>query len=103
GKKLGEWTDAPGSKAKKKKIYLGKGSHYYSNIKVAEFKMDTHKLRVGDEILITGPTTGALETTVKELRLNNGPVKEVAKGDVFSMPIESVIRPSDKLYKIVDA
>ncbi|BDD08667.1 collagenase [Fulvitalea axinellae] len=103
GKKLGEWTDTPGSKATKKKVYLGRGSHYYPKIGVAEFKLESHKLKLGDKVLITGPTTGVLETEVEELRLDRKPVEEVSKGDVFSMPIGEVVRESDKLYKLVDA
>jgi len=102
GSKLGEWSEIYGSKATKTKIYLGKGVNYFTNIKVAEFFMETGTLKTGDNILITGPTTGIIETTVKEIRVNLKNVIKTKKGDNFSIPIDSVIRRSDKLYKIVD-
>lgn len=101
GRKMGEWNDSYGSRATEKKIYLGKGVKYFNKIKVGEFVLDTHSLKSGDEILITGPTTGVIKTTVEELRVDDSKVEEVKKGDVFSTPIGEQIRPSDKLYKIV--
>ncbi|MFC2086924.1 U32 family peptidase [Bacteroidota bacterium] len=101
GQKLGEWSDVYGSKATKKKIYIGKGNNYFSKIKVAEFIIETGELEVGDEILVIGPTTGVLETTVKEIRVNLEKVNRTIKGDNCSIPIDTVIRRSDKLYKLV--
>ena len=75
--------------------------NYFSNIGVAEFLLETKSLRVGDEILITGPTTGVVETTVKEIRVDLKPVEETVKGDRFSIPIDTIVRRSDKLFKIV--
>ena len=101
GKELGEWTDGHGSQATTKKRYLAKGVKYFPKINVAEFKMEAHKLKVGDQVIITGPTTGVVEKTIEELRVDNEPVEFVEKGVSFSTPIEDIIRPSDKLY-IVD-
>lgn len=101
GRTLGEWSNVYGSKATKKKVYIGKGMNYFSNLKVGEFMAETGSLKVGDEIIITGPTTGVIETTVKELRLELNPVDEVQKGDRFSMPVDEQVRRSDKLYKLV--
>ncbi|PWJ39219.1 peptidase U32 family protein [Sediminitomix flava] len=104
GQELGEWTDAPGSKATQKKLYIGRGSHYFPKIGVAEFKIETHKINVGDRIMVTGPTTGVIEHTVTELHVNDEGQKEIAvKGDSMAIKLDQVIRPSDKLYKIVDA
>ena len=100
GKKMGEWTDAPGSKAKKKKYFIGNGVKYFGNIGIGEFKLKSGKLSVGDHIYITGPTTGIVETKVKNLRLDGEDVTEVKAGDHFSMPIKEKIRNSDKLYKV---
>ncbi len=99
GQKMGEWSEVYGSKATRKKEYIGKGSNYFPNIGVAEFVMETKTLKVGDEILITGPTTGVLEMKVEELRLDNIQVKEVNKGDRFSMKVDNKVRRSDKLYR----
>ena len=101
GKKSGEWSARYGSSATKRKIYLGKGMNYFSKIGVAEFLMETKSLKVGDEILITGPTTGVIETTVKEIRVDLKPVQETVKGDRCSIPVDNMVRRSDKLYKIV--
>ena len=101
GRPLGEWSNVYGSKATKKKIYIGKGMNYFSNLKVAEFLVESGSLKVGDEIIITGPTTGVIETKVKELRVELKPIDEVQKGDRFSMPIDDQVRRSDKLYKLV--
>lgn len=103
GRRLGEWATAYGSQAKKRKIYIGKGTNYFSKLKVAEFLMESHELSVGDEILITGPTTGAIQTTVKEIRVDLKPVQTTTKGEAFSMPLDTMIRRSDKLYKLVKA
>jgi len=103
GQKMGEWSKNYGSRATKKKIYIGKGMNFFPKIKVAEFLMETQELTVGDEILITGPTTGVVQMKVEEMRVDLKPVNKTVKGERFSMPVEVKIRRSDKLYKIVDA
>ena len=103
GKKLGEWTDIYGSKATKRKIYIGKGMNYFDKIKVAEFICEADTLNVGDEILITGPTTGVIQTFVKEIRVDLKNVLQTTQGQRFSIPVDQIIRRSDKLFKIADA
>ena len=103
GRKMGEWSKNYGSIATKRKVYIGRGKKYFKNVKIGEFEMETHSLNVGDEIMITGPSTGIIESTVLELRINDKTVKKVNKGDLFSLPIDEVVRASDKLYKMVDA
>ena len=102
GQRLGEWTHKYGSSATKKKILIGKGIKYYSKLNVAEFLIESQGLSLGDEILITGPTTGAIETVVEEIRLDLKPVQKASKGDHISIPLKDKIRPSDKLYKLVE-
>lgn len=101
GQKLGEWSKQHGSQATKKKVYLGKGLHYFPKPKVGHFRMEALELKVGDNVLITGPTTGVVEVSVGELMVDSKSVSATKKGDEFTMPIDQVIRPSDKLYKIV--
>lgn len=101
GQKLGEWSANYGSLATRKKVYLGKGTNYFPKIGVAEFVLETKSLKVGDEILITGPTTGVVEMAVPEIRVDLQPVEEAQKGDRFSIPVDEKIRRSDKLYKWV--
>lgn len=103
GQRLGEWSMNYGSQATTRKVYIGKGTNYFSKLKVAEFKLEAQDLKVGDEILVTGPTTGVIQTTVKEIRVDLVPVNEIKKGTVFSMPMDQKIRRSDKLFKIVAA
>lgn len=102
GQRLGEWSEVYGSKATKKKILLGKVTNYFSNLGVAEFKIESFDLKVGEEILVQGPTTGTIQMTVPELRLDLKPVEQVEKGDVFSMATSEKVRRGDKLYKWVD-
>lgn len=102
GQRLGEWSKNYGSSATKRKEYIGKGIKYFSNIGVAEFLLESGELSVGDEILITGPTTGAIFVTVEEIRVALKPVEKAVKGQHFSIRLDRKIRPSDKLYKWVD-
>jgi putative protease len=103
GKRLGEWSHNYGSMATKRKIYLGKGTNYFPNIGVAEFKLETGDLSVGDEILIIGPTTGVVESVAAEIRVEMEPVQTARKGEYFSIRTPQKIRRSDKLFKLVDA
>jgi putative protease len=101
GQRLGEWSANYGSLATHKKVYLGKATNYFPKIGVAEFVMETQNLAVGDDILITGPTTGALDLKVDELRYELEPVQEVVKGQRFSLPVATKVRRNDKLFKMV--
>ncbi|RUA10966.1 MAG: U32 family peptidase [Flavobacteriia bacterium] len=103
GQKLGEWSDGSGSHATQKKVYLGKGMHFFPKAQIGEFKLDAFDLKVGDTILITGPTTGAKEMEVSEMFVNDKKGTLAQKGDSITIPLEFRIRPSDKLYKIVQA
>ncbi len=98
GQRLGEWSSRYGSSATRVKRYAAKGVRYFSNIGVAEFFMESGELHVGDEIVITGPTTGAVIMTVDEIRVGLKPVDVARKGDSFSLKVEKKIRPSDKMY-----
>lgn len=102
GQRLGEWSEVYGSKATKKKVLLGKITNYFKNLSVGEFKLESGVLSVGDEILITGTTTGVIQMKVTELRVDLQPVERVEKGTVFSMPTPEKVRRGDKLYKVVD-
>ncbi len=103
GQRTGEWSHAYGSSATKRKVYVGKGTNYYNKIKVAEFIIEDNPLKVNDEIIVIGPTTGVVQTVVKEIRTDKGPVEQAFKGETCSVAIDSVVRRSDKLYKVVDA
>ncbi len=98
GQRLGEWSSKYGSSATRVKRYAAKGVRYFSNIGVAEFLVENGTVKVGDEVVITGPTTGALILTVDELRVDLKPVPQAEKGQSFSMKVPAKIRPSDRLY-----
>jgi putative protease len=98
GQRLGEWTRHYGSNATERKIYAGKGIRYFSNIGVAEFLIEAAELHVGDKLLITGHTTGAMYVTLDEARVNLKPVDTVKKGAHVSFKVPDRIRPNDKLY-----
>lgn len=98
GQRLGEWSEKYGSSATRVKKYVAKARRYFSKLGVGEFYMEAGELHVNDEVIITGPTTGALIFKAEELRLDLSPVERVKKGDLFSMPVPEKIRPSDRLY-----
>ncbi|WP_159022037.1 peptidase U32 family protein [Formosa sp. L2A11] len=102
GQKLGEWSNGSGSHATQKKVYIGKGTHFYPKAQIGEFKIEAFDVTVGDTILVTGPTTGAQEMKVEELMANDVKSEKGSKGDMVTMPLKFRIRPSDKLYKIVE-
>ncbi len=101
GQKLGEWSKEAGSHATQKKVYLGKGVHYFQKAGIGEFKIEAYDLAVGDTILITGPTTGAQEMELKEMYVNETAASTAKKGDEVTVKLDFRIRKSDKLYKIV--
>jgi len=101
GQKLGEWSKEPGSHATQKKVYLGRGEHYFDKAKIGQFKIDAYDVHIGDTILITGPTTGAQEMELKQMFVNDKPSEIATKGDEVTMKLDFKIRRSDKLYKIV--
>ena len=101
GQHLGEWTKNYGSAATEKKVYVGKAIKYFSNLGVGEFQIEAAEMSVGDRLLITGPTTGALFLDLEEVRYDLKPVNTVKKGMRVSFKVPEKIRPSDKLYKMV--
>lgn len=103
GQKLGEWSEGYGSKASRTKKYIGKVTNYFSNIGVAEFKLETDELKPGDCIIINGPTTGVVEHTVGEVRLDLSPVDVAPKGSLCSVALPEMVRRQDKLFKWVES
>ena len=99
GQRLGEWSAKYGSSATRTKVYAAKAVRYFPKIGIGEFQLEAGTLRVGDEVVVTGPTTGALIFKIEELRVDLHPVEEVRKGDRFSMPVPSKVRASDRLYR----
>lgn len=99
GQRLGEWSSKYGSSATRVKHYVAKGVKYFSRLGVGEFIMEAGELHVGDEIIITGPTTGAMMITVEDIQVDCRSVEKAVKGDAFSIPVPAKLRPSDRLYR----
>ncbi len=103
GQRLGEWNDMYGSLATERKVYAGRGVKYFSKLGVGEFIIEAAEINKGDKLLVTGPTTGAVYFTASEIRYELGEVETAHKGEHVSIPVDVKIRPSDKLFKIVEA
>ena len=98
GEEFGEWTETDGSQGTKRKLYLGIVSNYFARLGVGEFKVMAGELQLGQEILITGETTGAVSFTVEEMRVDGVPVETAGKGDVVSLPVPVKVRRRNKVY-----
>ncbi|MFW5974813.1 MAG: U32 family peptidase [Bacteroidota bacterium] len=98
GQRLGEWTEKYGSQAIRKKLFLGKITNYYSKIGVVEVPVETNQVRKGDQIMIIGDTTGVVEDTVSEIRVDLKSVDKAGKGDICSIPVKETVRRGDKIY-----
>ena len=102
GRQLGEWSDVYGSKATRRKVYTGRAVNYYAKIGVAEFLIENGSLSEGDEVLITGPTTGVIRLSPGEIRNDAGRTKQVFKGENCAFSVNGVVRRSDRLYRLVE-
>ena len=100
GQRLGEWSKVYGSEATERKVYVGKGIKYFNNIGVAEFLIEASEISVGDKLLVTGPTTGAVFLEAEEIRYDLNPVQSAHKGQYISIKVPEKVRPNDKLYKL---
>lgn len=101
GQTLGEWTAQYGSAATERKVYVGKVTNFYSKLCVGEFKIEAADISVGDKMLVTGPTTGAMNFDLAEVRLDLLPVSAAQKGTLVSIKLPGKVRPNDKLFKLV--
>ena len=101
GQTLGEWNNSYGSNATERKVYIGPGVKYFSKLGVAEFSVDANTFKVGDKLLITGPTTGVMYVTADEIHDDVGPVEEAQQGTRVAIKVTGKVRPSDKLFKLV--
>lgn len=100
GQRVGEWTKKYGSQATTKKTFIGTVTNYFKNISVAEIKIETGELKVGDNIYIMGTTTGVYEDTVEEIRVDLKPTEKTVKGEFCSIATKGIVRRGDKLYLV---
>lgn len=100
GQRLGEWTHTYGSRATRKKVFAGKCTNFFKNISVAEFYLEaTKEIREGDELLITGETTGAYELIAQDIHDAKGNVRtDIQKGEYFAIKTEKTVRRGDRLF-----
>lgn len=100
GQRLGEWTHKYGSRATRKKVFAGKCTNFFKNISVAEFYLEaTQEIREGDELLITGETTGAYELVAKDLHDGKGQLRtDIQKGEYFAIKTDKIVRRGDRLF-----
>ena len=103
GQRLGEWSSNYGSEATHKKMYIGKVTNYFAKVGVAEILVEAQFVLAGDELLITGETTGAYEAIAEEIRVDLKPVDKAIKGEYFSIKTNEIIRRNDKVYKIIES
>ena len=103
GQRLGEWSHHYGSVATERKVYCGKITNYFTKIGVAEILVEATELHKGDKLLITGPTTGVVEYTVDDVRVDDQSVETVNKGIRCSIASKTLLRRSDKVYRIIKA
>ena len=103
GRRLGEWSGVYGSKATKRKEYVGRCTNFFTKLNVAEITLESGALHTGDQLLIIGETTGVYEHTISEMRVDLKPVDEAVKGQALSIAVTDIVRRGDRVYKLVDA
>ncbi|MCK9218736.1 MAG: U32 family peptidase [Bacteroidales bacterium] len=101
GQKMGEWAEQHGSVATETKEYVGKITNFFTKLKVAEIKMESGQIKQGDRIIIQGPTTGVVDLTISEIRVDLKVVNKTSKGERCSIPVGTFLRRADKVYKII--
>ena len=102
GKKLGDWSGAYGSQATTEKHYLGKIKNYYKKSKIALITLEAGELKTGFSVIITGPTTGLVETTVSKVYKDDKQIIIAKKGDEITIPIQKLVRKNDKIFVVVE-
>ena len=100
GAYLGQWSDVYGSQATRTKVYCGKITNWFGRIGVAEVKVESAPLHAGDRVMAIGPTTGVVEFTADDIRVEFKQVQTAPKGVDCSVALPSGerLRRGDKLY-----
>ncbi len=101
GKQLGEWSGAYGSQATTEKVIVGYVENYFPKAHIAQIKLDANTLNLNDTLLITGPTTGIIETNVTSILCNNQSIPSAPKLSSITIPLTQKVRKNDKVYKII--
>ncbi|WP_134396982.1 oxygen-dependent tRNA uridine(34) hydroxylase TrhO [Flavobacterium psychrophilum] len=88
-------------KIKTKKVLIGKAEHYYVKSEIGSFLIENKELKIGDKVLISGPTTGDQQLVLEKIFVNGKEDSEAKIGDKITFHIPFRVRLSDKWYKII--
>jgi len=98
GQKMAVWADSYGSKASLTKEYIGNCINYYPRAQIVEVELKAGDIHIGDQLVISGPTTGVVYSEVTELRLDDVAVQQAPKGSRCTLPCPERVRKGDKVY-----
>ena len=98
GEKMGEWAASAHSQATVKRVELGHVTNFFAKIGVVEFTLWQKELQPGCEILVEGPTTGAVQTHLEALRVNGKPADKDVKNDKVTFALPEKARRQDKVF-----
>ena len=101
GKPIDEWTKTAGSQATTKKEYVGLVTNYYKKPSVAEVKIHSAGISLGDEIMFQGPTTGLVTQKVESMQIEHESVDSAAKGTLIAIKTDKPVRRNDKLFVVI--
>ncbi len=101
GRKGGFWTETSSNQATEERVFVGKVTKYFGQPKVAEVILEASDLKIGEKIIITGKTTGLVRATVTEMRDEQKQPIETANKQIITLPIDTVVRTNDKMYKLI--
>ncbi|MBR9701357.1 U32 family peptidase [Candidatus Pacearchaeota archaeon] len=87
------------SAAKEKKHFAGKITHYYPKISVAKIMLSSD-LKIGDNIIVIGKTTGLKKSKVKRIEIEKKSVKQGKKAEEIGIKLPKV-RKGDEVYLLV--
>ncbi len=96
-----EFTEGYGNLAVVKKTYVGKVLNYFKNKKIGFVKLESDNISLNDKVYIIGETTGVVELNIESIFSNDVSVNKASKGEEITFPCAELIRPRDKVYKIV--
>ncbi|MBQ9475469.1 MAG: U32 family peptidase [Bacteroidales bacterium] len=99
GARLGEWSMVYGSQATRTKVYCGKVSNWFDRIGVAEITVESGEIRCGDDILVTGASTGAVKLKAEDMRVNFEPAALAPKGVRCSLKVDTSLCPDGRLRR----
>jgi putative protease len=93
-----EYAGVTGSKATTRKVYVGKVLNYFKKPNAAHVLIESGKIKLNDELLIIGETTGVIEMKINELSVNDKPADSAEKGNEVTFISTEPIRKNDKVY-----